>query len=255
MPPTRPSRGSAILIALLVVALIAVAVHQVASGGSAKSPAAQVPTQSGMPTPTPRRAAPSTARRTALSKLLTPAQEATFERANVKLINVTNVIAPGIAGRVALARAACARLDPGVPLLRKLRRRCEPTIKATQLLVVFPQRCRATPAPCERTLRRYAVETKLRVAADRDYAKLVQRVVPSAACIDQLVVKSSYRRAGLNAAGSAAALADAIDAQSTGGARQALSQLERALRTPQQDDHPAPVRAELLRVACGLTEH
>lgn len=215
---------------------------------AATSPAAGAPP--GASTPDAKRAASAGT----FGKLLDLAQIATFERANVKLVNLTNATDDPLDRRILQAKAACGRLDPKQPMLAAFARQCAPTIQIGKLQAIADERCDGSkgPGPCARLLGRLGRSFTALAAANRSYKLAAKRATGDSDCLRTLLPSARSVRARRSAGRYATAAGAAVTAGDEAAFKRELRKFAGTLRST--DDHPGrgqPI-IDAIRGACGL---
>jgi hypothetical protein len=258
MPASRPIvLTRALLVAGALLAALALAgcgAKKAAQSGPTSSSPATSPFTGTLPAPAPGASAPQ-GTANPIKHVLSAPQQATLAAASAKLLGVADVSTPGLTARATAATTACAKLDTSQPLLAALARTCAPQIKLHKLLAVLPTRCATQNAICVKTLHRTATTATQLGAAQRAYAALAKRTVPSPACVSALTAGAAQRSILSDLASQASSVARAAtskDPGAAGAAQNGLVQLRTTLGNPNLDGGPIAVRAAALKRACGL---
>lgn len=252
--PARPSSGglrrlSAALLTALVLLIAGCGGDEQPSAGSGGS----IPVEGAGEAP---RDDLGDMKRGTFGTVLTVPQLATFERANVKLINLTNATDADLDERVFQARAACGRLDASVPMLEAFAARCGPSIQLGKLTAVLGDRCGATGkiGQCGRILRRMATTMDAMAQTGRVYKLRVKEVTDDRACLKRLVPSAGAYRALRSGAKLARRAAVAIDTGDDAGFQSATTRFQEvAVKGIDEDGPPGPI-INALRADCGLVK-
>ncbi len=221
----------------------------------ATSPAAAVTTPATTPAANGLATTPAQASETEVfAAVLNPVQLASFERANVKLLNLTHATDAPLGPRVTQAVAACGRLDPQQPMLVAFALQCEPTVALAKLSVVSSKRCDGSlgPGPCKRLLRRMSRALAALSDADEAFRVRVREAIDNRKCLSEIAPTRRTIQAMAKASRLAELGAEAIERRDDPGFQAALRRLQDALGDSDEDPgQPGPILRRL-RAACGL---